>query len=159
MFTVHTSLSFSFRETTEGSTELLTGAPIHHHEGHTPWPGGFTAPSENDQLGNHIVDIRRQIRTFDDARHADIVNERMPQFEGAISPDVVTPSTWLPHHASPENGAGPYPNVNPGEYIRQVLQQESDMDADTAERIAERLARASVGSMRPRGLRRVETSP
>lgn len=154
------------REEAEGASELVT-------EPHPPtpggagedWVGGFAPPSENDRLGAHGVDIRQQIRSFDDARHADIVNERLPQFTpppGSI-PIVPAPSMWVPRFAAAaqnqgagDEGESDVGNMSMESYIRRMLEEE--VDSETAEKLAEKLARSNFGSVRPRGLRRSETT-
>lgn len=143
-------------EEAEGATELLPDTRLPPPPGATgSWPGGFTPPSPNDALGSHVVDLRRQIRSFDDARHADIVNERLPQFTPS-GMGLPAPSMWVPRLAAANEGEVDSANMSMESYIRRVLEEE--VDGDTAERIAEKISRGTTGSLRPRGLKRFETT-
>ena len=116
------------------------------------WPGGFMAPG--DALGVHVNQVRRQIRSFDDARHADIANERLPQFTPPAVPLVPAPSMRLPRLAEDGDAEG----AGMEGLIRRALEEEGLGDGGMAERLADRIARGKR-SARPRGLKRYETAP
>lgn len=126
----------------------------------TGWSGVFPPPP-SDTLGGHVVGLRQQIRSFDDARHADIVNERLPTFQQPAFPLVPAPSMWVPRLAAAHDGSGDGEGVDPANmsveaYIRRVLEEE--VPGETAEKLAERLARMHLSGLRPRGLKRFETT-
>lgn len=106
-----------------------------------------------DALGVHVNQVRRQIRSFDDARHADIANERLPHFIPPGMPHVPAPSMRLPRLG--EDGEGDGQNMEG--LIRRALEEEGLEDGGVVERIAERIARGKP--TRPKGLRRFETAP
>lgn len=106
-----------------------------------------------DALGVHVNQVRRQIRSFDDARHADIANERLPHFTPHDVPLVPAPSMRLPRLG--EEGEADVPSMEG--LIRRALEEEGLEDGGVVERIAERIARGKPS--RPRGLKRFETAP
>lgn len=107
-----------------------------------------------DALGLHVNQMRRQIRSFDDARHADIVNERLPHFTQPDMPLVPAPSMRLPRLA--EGGSEQEATSMEG-LIRKALEEEGLSDGGVVERLAERIARGKPS--RPKGLKRFETAP
>lgn len=108
-----------------------------------------------DALGVHVNAVRKQIKSFDDARHADIMNERLPQFrQGSELPLVPAPSMRLPRLAGDDGEPDPHAMET---LIRQALQEEGLGDGGVVERLAERIARGKPS--RPRGLKRFETAP
>ncbi|KAI0696638.1 Metallo-dependent phosphatase [Cytidiella melzeri] len=140
------------REEAENATELVTldTSPD------TPpgaWPGGFN-PGGQDALGVHVNAVRRNIRSFSDARSADIANERLPTFvQPGELPHVPAPSMRLPRLAS-EDGQHEVPKLE--NLIRQALEEEGLSDGGVVERLAEKIARG--GSSRPKALKRFETA-
>ena len=117
------------------------------------WPGGFSIGGSQDALGVHVNAVRKQIRSFDDARHADLVNERLPHFQQPELPLIPAPSMRLPRLAG-EDGQGEVPALE--NLIRKALEEEGLGDGGVVERLAERIARGS--SSRPRALKRFETA-
>lgn len=107
-----------------------------------------------DALGVHVNQVRRQIRSFDDARHADIANERLPQFTQPEIPLVPAPSMRLARLA--EEGSE-HDASNMESLIRRALEEEGLSDGGVVERLAERIARGKPS--RPKGLKRFETAP
>ena len=124
---------------------------------------GFMPPGMPDALGVHTNHVRRAIRSFADARHADIVNERLPQFRppnahGAQPPLplVPAPSMRLPRLAASAEDGG----TNPGDIesaFRSALEAEGLDDDGVLERLAERIVAGRI--KRPKGLRRFESAP
>ena len=113
------------------------------------WPGGFSPSPADDSLGAHVLGLRKSIRSFDQARHADIANERLPTLPGAAEaqePPLGAPSMWRDKDRLTNQ-------------IRRVL--EEDFDPDTVDKIAEKLAASRLGDGEPpvRGqLKRFETT-
>lgn len=142
-----------FREESENATELVT---LDTSPPETPpgaWPGGFNLGGSQNALGVHVNAVRKQIRTFDDARHADIANERLPHFQQSQIPLVPAPSMRLPR-LSGEDGQTEGPALEG--LIRKALEEEGLSDGGVVERLAERIARGTPS--RPRGLKRFETT-
>ncbi|CAL1710690.1 unnamed protein product [Somion occarium] len=149
------------REEAEHATELMTAAPtplptpIGGPPPPTSWPGGFAQP---DALGVHVNELKRYIRSFDDARKSDLVNERMPTFTPTALPLVPVPSMKLPRLTQESSmHTGDTPAQNMEELIRKALEEEGLSDGGVVERIAEKIARSSKASSRPSALRRFET--
>lgn len=139
------------REEAENATELVT-----HSQLSSPtaapgaWQGGFTGAP--DALGVHVNTVRQQIRSFDDARHADIVNERLPHFTPAGIPLVPAPSMRLPRMGDDPDADTPTME----DLIRRALEEEGLGNDEIVERLAERISRGKPS--RPRGLKRFETA-
>ncbi|KAK7689526.1 hypothetical protein QCA50_007318 [Cerrena zonata] len=157
------------REEAETATELTTSAPtplptpVGVPEAPTSWPGGFVP----DALGVHVNELKRQIRSFDDARKSDMLNERMPTFTPSDLPLVPVPSMKLPRFArsqsldveggGEEDGGGISGAQSMEALIRKALEEEGLNDGGVVERIAERISRGSKASSRPSALRRFDT--
>ncbi|KAI0788921.1 Metallo-dependent phosphatase [Irpex lacteus] len=140
------------REEAENATELITQQDASPPD--TPpggWPGGFSIGG--DALGVHVNAVRRNIRSFSDARSADIANERLPTFVQPELPHVPAPSMRLPRLGA-EDGQSEMPKLE--NLIRRALEEEGLSDGGVVERLAERIARG--GPSRPRGLKRFETA-
>ncbi|THH01606.1 hypothetical protein EW026_g1105 [Hermanssonia centrifuga] len=150
------------REEAENASELIADAAMPPMAGTPPgaWPGGFAPPDGvPDELGVGVHHLRRQIRSFDDARHADLFNERLPQFSPPPISIEAAPSMWVPRLAAENDGQGGGTHVAMESLIRRALEEEGVDDTDgVAERLAERIARTKGGSLRPRGLRRFDTT-
>lgn len=102
-------------------------------------------------------DIRRQIRTFDDARMSDLANERLPQYTPVPS-DSAVPSMRHPRLANADDPAGsPSEPQSLEGMIRKALLEEGLEDGGVVERLAEKIARGKKANGRPRGLGRTET--
>lgn len=146
------------REEAEGASELLPEArmPMDTDATELPgsWPGGFQTTA-NDALGSNAVDIRRKIRSFDDARHADSFNERLPQFTPSSIAVVPAPSMWVPRLAAASGGEGETDpaNMSMESYIRRLLADK--VDGQTAEILAETI---SDKFGRPKALKRFGTT-
>ncbi|KAH8096870.1 Metallo-dependent phosphatase [Cristinia sonorae] len=136
-------------EESENATELELGtANTHNPPG--AWPG-LGAP---DALNVHVNDIRRQIRSFDDARMSDIANERLPQYTPPSDTLVAVPSMRHTRHEDPASPSEPQSLEG---MIRKALLEEGLEDGGVVERLAEKIARGKKASGRPRGLGRTET--
>lgn len=96
--------------------------------------------------------MRQQIRSFDDARHADKANERLPHFTPAGIPLVPAPSMRLPRMGDDPDADAPTME----DLIRRALEEEGLGNDEIVERLAERISRSKP--MRPRGLKRFETA-
>ncbi|KAI0338315.1 Metallo-dependent phosphatase [Trametopsis cervina] len=140
------------REEAENATELMTTDASPPDTPPGAWPGGFQ-PGGPDALGVHVNAVRKNIRSFNDARSADIANERLPFFNETQLPHVPAPSMRLPRLAS-DDGQGEVPKLE--NLIRKALEEEGLSDGGVVERLAERIARG--GPSRPRGLKRFETA-
>ncbi|KAH9942708.1 Metallo-dependent phosphatase [Amylocystis lapponica] len=117
------------------------------------WPGGFAA---QNALGVHTTQVRRQIRSFDDARRSDIANERLPQFDYTAAHDmplVSVPSMRMPGLTGSTDGTD-----NMEALIRRALEEEGLSDGGVVERLADRIARGRRATGRPRALKRFETA-
>ena len=136
----------------ENATELITHDASPEDTPPGAWPGGFSVGGQ-DALGVHVNAVRRHIRSFDDARSADIANERLPTFIQPELPHVPAPSMRLPRLAS-DAGQGEVPKLE--NLIRKALEEEGLSDGGVVERLAEKIARG--GPSRPRGLKRFETA-
>lgn len=101
----------------------------------------------------HVNAVRKQIRSFDDARHADLANERLPHFQQSQMPLVPAPSMRLPRLGG-DDGQGEVPALEG--LIRKALEEEGLGDGGVVERLAERIARGTPS--RPKGLKRFETT-
>ncbi|KAF7789243.1 hypothetical protein EIP86_000184 [Pleurotus ostreatoroseus] len=146
------------REEAEGVSELLPEGrmPPSADAAELPgsWPGGFSTAG-SDALGSHVMDIRRKIRSFDDARHADSFNERLPQFTPSEVPIVPAPSMWVPRLAAASGGEEVDPtNMSMESYIRRLLADK--VDDETAEVLAETISDKFGG--RPKALKRFGTT-
>ncbi|EIN04732.1 Metallo-dependent phosphatase [Punctularia strigosozonata HHB-11173 SS5] len=102
-------------------------------------------------LGVQVNQVRRYIRTFDDARRVDLANERLPQ----VSAD--DPAANFP--------LVPVPSMRPSMsrrntemLIHGVSEGEEDEDGQVAQ-LAERIAMGRTPSTRRRALRRHDTAP
>jgi len=94
-------------------------------------------------------EIRHQIRSFDDARRSDLLNERIPETD----PDAQSDFPLVP-----------VPSMRRGDstmdmevLIRRTLEEEEG-DGGVVERLAERIARGRRVTGRPRALKRFETA-
>ncbi|OCH84076.1 Metallo-dependent phosphatase, partial [Obba rivulosa] len=151
------------REEAENVTELapsLQLQPATPQEGPTAWPGGFhmAAPGEPDALGVQTTQLQRNIRSFDDARRSDIVNERLPQFDYTAEPPiplVTAPSMRL---VSPIGEDGEEGQASLHALIRQALSEEGVDDHGVVERLADRIARGKRTSRPTAALKRFETA-
>ncbi|EPS97146.1 hypothetical protein FOMPIDRAFT_1166816 [Fomitopsis schrenkii] len=145
------------RQEAESATELAPAMPG-GMQAPGAWPGGFAAPTPApDALGVQTAQMRRYIRSFDDARRSDIANERMPHYAAGSMPLVPVPSMRLPGLA--HGGEGHEEVVSMEALIRNALEEEGLSDGGVVERLAERIARGRRPSGRPRGLKRFETAP
>lgn len=139
------------REEAENASELMPvgqAAP-------GAWPSGAPPPgSEQHALGVQGNQMRRYIRSFDDARKSDIVNERLPIFDYAKNggiPLVPAPSMRM---AALEMEGGP---SSMEEMIKRAL-EEDNMEGNTVELLADRIARSRRPTARPRTMKRFETA-
>ena len=114
----------------------------------TAWPG------TTDALGVHVNEVKRQIRSFADARKSDLLNERLPHFTPSDTPIVPAPSMKIPRLA---NGEGEEGAQSMEALIRKALEEEGLSDGGVVERIAEKISRGSKASGRPSTLRRFDT--
>ncbi|KAI0794857.1 Metallo-dependent phosphatase [Abortiporus biennis] len=143
------------REEAENATELSTGLSSPTGTPPGAWPGGFASPdAPPDKLKVHVNDLRRQIRSFDDARRSDKANERLPQFTPTESPFIPVPSMRIPTLSADDSEEG----ANMEALIRKALEEEGLEDGGVVERLAERIARGRRNAERPKGLRRFETA-
>ena len=136
----------------ENATELITheASPAETLPG--AWPGGFSVGG--DALGVQVNALRRNIRSFNEARSADIANERLPTFVQPELPHVPAPSMRLPRLAG-EGGQGEVPRLE--SLIRKALEEEGLSDGGVVERLAEKIAREGTSS-RPQTLKRFDTA-
>ncbi|KAL5504839.1 hypothetical protein ACEPAH_7502 [Sanghuangporus vaninii] len=115
-----------------------------------------------DELGVRGNQIRRAIRSFDDARRSDMTNERMPEFhvpDGTAFPNLQAPST------RPRSSSGNSMDDNELEAkFRKTLQDGDDDEVDEAElelrELANKLARirgSRASGSRPDTLKRLGT--
>ncbi|TCD65371.1 hypothetical protein EIP91_002735 [Steccherinum ochraceum] len=142
------------REESENATELELG----HPDAQSP-PGSWPGVGVPDALTVHVNDIRRQIRSFDDARMSDAANERLPHYTPP-PPDSagVVPSMRHLRLGSPEDSVGsPSEPQSLEGMIRKALLEEGLEDGGVVERLAEKIARGKKANARPRGLGRTET--
>ncbi|KAF9812448.1 hypothetical protein IEO21_06210 [Rhodonia placenta] len=142
------------RQEAESATELSPTGELSS----APWPGGFAAPPapSPDALGVQTTHMRRYIRSFDDARRSDMLNERLPQYAHAGIPLIPVPSMRLAGLAHGEDGVE---EQSMEALIRRALEEEGVGDGGVVERLAERIARGRRSSGRPKALRRIETAP
>lgn len=150
------------------SPEHSPSPPSEPADGSVPpgaWPGGFVSGLP-DALGVQFNTVRRQIRSFSDARTADRANERLPHFAAPGAPLVPAPSMRLPRLESysqsgehdGDEGMEGVPHAPMESLIRRALEEEGVDDGGMVERIAERIARGRP-PRRPQGLKRFETAP
>jgi len=145
------------RQEAESATELNPTMPG-ALQAPGAWPGGFAPPTPApDALGVQTAQMRRYIRSFDDARRSDIANERLPHYAPALNPFVPVPSMRLAGMA--HNDEGHEEQVSMEAMIRRALEEEGVSDGGVVERLAERIARGRRPNGRPRGLKRFETAP
>ncbi|KDQ55506.1 hypothetical protein JAAARDRAFT_195874 [Jaapia argillacea MUCL 33604] len=123
------------REEAENASELVTESPTIGH-------ATLAGPNSLTIQGNSI---RQNIRSFDDARRVDMVNERLPEFSPTAFPLVPVPSMR------------PQRTDNMEILIKRVL-EEDEGDGGVVERVAERIARGRKPTGRPRALKRHETA-
>ncbi|TRM56652.1 Metallo-dependent phosphatase-like protein [Schizophyllum amplum] len=110
-------------------------------------PGGLGGPNN---LGIHEAKLARAIRSFDDARRSDLINERLPEYDP--SPTIFPASMRLPgRRGSGDEG------INMEFLIKKTLEEESQ-DSGVVERLAEKIARGRKVTGRPRPLKRHETT-
>ncbi|EPQ51453.1 Metallo-dependent phosphatase [Gloeophyllum trabeum ATCC 11539] len=130
------------REEAESASELSPS-----DEG--PSASGLAPRLGPDALTVQGNNVRRYIRTFDDARRSDLVNERLPEFSPPPShfPLVPAPSMRLQKAGSPGNMEV---------LIKRVLEETED--GDVVEHIADRIAQGRRVTGRPRALKRFETT-
>ncbi|KZT06625.1 Metallo-dependent phosphatase [Laetiporus sulphureus 93-53] len=145
------------RKEAENATELSPTAPT-STTAPTPWPGGFAVSTpDSDALSVQTTQLRKYIRSFDDARRSDLANERLPQYPSATSPLVPAPSMRLLGLAGDEPGSANQLSLHA--LIRRALQEEGMEDDGMVERLAEKIANSKEVSVRPRALKRIETAP
>ncbi|OBZ77557.1 Serine/threonine-protein phosphatase 2B catalytic subunit [Grifola frondosa] len=119
----------------------------------TSWPGGFAAP---DALGVQGTQMRRYIKSFDDARQSDLANERMPRFNYTAAHELpLVPSMRIPGLAEEGGEGGP---TSMEALIKKALEEEGLGDGGMVERLANRIAGGRTHG-RPRALKRFETAP
>ncbi|EKM77729.1 hypothetical protein AGABI1DRAFT_76707 [Agaricus bisporus var. burnettii JB137-S8] len=125
------------REEAENQTELIPG------------DGGPTVGGPD--VLNVQGSINRSIKTFDDARRSDLVNERLPSFE-TVQPAMMFPTPSM--RVATRLGSD---NVNMEMLIRKALAEDLALDdGGVVERLAERIARGRVA--RPAALKRHGTA-
>lgn len=107
-----------------------------------------------DALGVHTNQIRSQIKSFDDARKSDRLNERLPQFTPDDIPQIPAPSM---RHFYRADDTDPNGSTDLESMIRMALEEEG-IEGIIAERLAERVATQKKAHARPRGLKRYETA-
>ncbi|KXN83063.1 Serine/threonine-protein phosphatase 2B catalytic subunit, partial [Leucoagaricus sp. SymC.cos] len=130
------------REEAESATELLPD------ENAGPAKLG---PNALNVQGNRIT---RSIRTFDDARRSDLLNERLPEFSPETTrPNIFpTPSMRLATRDVPPEGFSM-------EYlIKKSLEEDALGDGDVVSELAERIARGRKVTGRPAPLKRHDTA-
>ncbi|KAI0079208.1 Metallo-dependent phosphatase, partial [Panus rudis PR-1116 ss-1] len=151
------------REEAENATELTTAAPTPvptptgvPSPSSSSWPGGFSLSSlpQPDALGVHVNELRRYIRSFDDARRSDLANERLPTYTPPSIPLVSAPSMKFP---SGSEGDGVPHGQDLNALVKKVLEEEGMDDDVMANRIAEKIIRANKPSERPGRMRRYDT--
>jgi len=113
-----------------------------------------------DALGVQTTQLQRTIRSFDDARRSDLVNERLPaEFDYTAEPPlplVTAPSMRL---LAPAGEDGEESQASLQALIRQALSEEGVGDRGVVERLADRIARGKRTAARPTGaLKRFETA-
>ena len=122
------------------------------------WPGGFSVGTDQQQhaLGVQGTQLRRYIRSFDDARKVDLADERLPLFDYTAAnakPLVPAPSMRIPALGV----GGPEGPVSMEEAIKRMLDEQND-EGSTVEMLAERLAMGRQAAGRPKGFKRFETT-
>ncbi|KAF5381810.1 hypothetical protein D9615_005581 [Tricholomella constricta] len=128
------------REESENATELQVDAG-----------GGLSAPRTNvDALGVQGTKIGRQIRSFDDARRVDMLNERLPEFNVAPAP------TMFPG-PSMRRGSMDSEGMTMEYLIKKTLEEEEE-DGGYVERIADKIAQGRTITTRPSALKRHGTA-
>ncbi|EJD07740.1 Metallo-dependent phosphatase [Fomitiporia mediterranea MF3/22] len=116
---------------------------------------GPAAHGADDELGVRGNQIRRAIRSFDDARRSDMTNERMPEFhvhDDNAFPNLQAPST------RPRSHSGSMDDADLEARIRKTLLDNDEGEGDEAERelreLADKLARIRGSTHRPDALKR-----
>ncbi|KAJ3489428.1 hypothetical protein NLI96_g2141 [Meripilus lineatus] len=139
------------RQEAENVTEL---APALDAAPDAPVPGSWPGSMGPDALGVHTNQIRSQIKSFDDARKSDRLNERLPQFTPDDIPQIPAPSM---RHFYRADDTDPNGSTDLESMIRMALEEEG-IEGIIAERLAERVATQKKAHARPRGLKRYETA-
>ncbi|KAJ3776026.1 Metallo-dependent phosphatase-like protein [Lentinula raphanica] len=140
------------REESEAASELVATEDLSGQA----TPGLRIGP---DALGVQGTQISRNIRSFDDARRSDLMNERLPVFEVDTSPSgspttmFPPPSMRLPSRRASSMGEG----LNMELLIKKTLEDEDD-DSPVVEKLAEKIARGRRVTGRPQPLKRHETT-
>ncbi|KAJ3758704.1 Metallo-dependent phosphatase-like protein [Lentinula raphanica] len=140
------------REESEAASELVATEDLSGQA----TPGLRIGP---DALGVQGTQISRNIRSFDDARRSDLMNERLPVFEVDTSPSgspttmFPPPSMRLPSRRASSMGEG----LNMELLIKKTLEDDED-DSPVVEKLAEKIARGRRVTGRPQPLKRHETT-
>jgi len=125
------------REESENATELAINAPA---------PG-----SGSDVLGAPGATVGRSIRTFDDARRSDLLNERLPEFNTDIAPTVFGgPSMRRGTNGETEG-------LTMESLIKKSLEEEEG-EGGVVERISEKIAKGRALMSKPPALKRHGTA-
>ncbi|KAE9393916.1 Metallo-dependent phosphatase [Gymnopus androsaceus JB14] len=122
-----------------------------------------------DALNVHGTQIVRNIRSFDDARRSDLMNERLPVFEApprtptsagsssslSIFPPPSMRSLSTSRHFSMGGDGGP---LNMEMLIKKTLEEEEEGGDGIVERLADRIAMTNSRRVRPQPLKRHGTA-
>ncbi|KAF9070500.1 Metallo-dependent phosphatase-like protein [Rhodocollybia butyracea] len=112
-----------------------------------------------DALSVQGTQIGRNIRSFDDARRSDLMNERLPIFEPDSSPTAPSPTAMFPPPSMrvPGRRSTSGEGLNMEMLIKRTLEEEGD-DTGIVERLADKIARGRRPTGRPQPLKRFETT-
>ncbi|KAF9043876.1 Metallo-dependent phosphatase [Hymenopellis radicata] len=116
--------------------------------------GNLTRRFGGDALG--VQQINRSIRSFDDARKSDMMNERLPTFHdpGPPSPGAVFPPPSM--RLSSRRGSADGDSLNMEYLIRKTLEEENG--DELIEALAEKVAHSRRITGRPSALKRHDTT-
>lgn len=134
----------TLREDAEAASELNLGG------GDDSMPSGLF---NNESLG--VKQITRSIRTFDDARKSDMMNERIPELNMPNPPGAFhTPSMRYPSRRNSDDGSES--GINMEYIIQKTLEETGETEVITA--LADRLTKSRRATGRPSVLKRHETA-
>ncbi|KAG5640952.1 hypothetical protein DXG03_006541 [Asterophora parasitica] len=131
------------REESENATELQVGDGA----------GLATPRTSTDALGVQGAKIGRQIRSFEDARRVDMLNERLPEFNVAPAPTMYPGVPSL----SMRRGSADSDGLTMEYLIKKTLEEDED-DGGYVERIADKIAQGRTTTTRPSALKRHGTA-
>ncbi|KIK64033.1 hypothetical protein GYMLUDRAFT_984730 [Collybiopsis luxurians FD-317 M1] len=118
-----------------------------------------------DALSVQGTQIGRNIRSFDDARRSDLMNERLPVFDPAPALPDGSPTAMFPPpsmRSASRRASGMGEGLNMEMLIKKTLEEEGEennmIEQGIVERLADRIARGRRITGRPQALKRHETT-